>query len=250
MLGSAAPAAAHAGVTGLPDCRFSLAQVLDTEWAVSAGTLTVDGLGLPYASYEPRLGTLRTDEVAATDQFAFVASGSAGAQDVALVQLAADGRLIRTLHLTGSFRAVGPGFILYLGNGFRPTLITTAESLTLGATASFPVSMENLTIEQALAHTACSASPLRAVAPSAQGGAPVPGTVPTGGGPMPLVPLPLGLTVGLLAAAVLVVEQQRARAWVLALATLPRRRRTLTPGASGHFDLLQIRLELLRDGLR
>jgi hypothetical protein len=247
---------ARAEVRGLTDCRFSSAQVFDVQWTLTDGMLTVSDLALPHASFEPRFGALRPSEVADTDLFVFAATGPDGVPDVALRQLAADGSLIRTLHLAGSFRAVGPGFILYLGNGFRPTLITTMERYELGSSVTLPVSVENLTIAQALGFTACSATPVGAEATGQNTGqnavpAPVPGTIPTGGGPMPLVPLPLGATLAALIAVVLVIEQQRARAWIAALAARPRTSRRGRGGtAERRFDLLQVRLDLLRDGLR
>jgi hypothetical protein len=245
---------ARAEVRGLTDCRFSSAQVFDVQWSITDGALAVSELALPHASAEPRFGALLPSEVSDTDLFAFVATGPEGSPEVALRQLAADGTPIRTLHLTGSFRAVGPGFVLYLGNGFRPTLLTTMERLEVGSSATLPVSVENLTIAQALGFTGCSDTPVGAIGP-AQGAAPVPapvpGTIPTGGGPMPLVPLPLGATVAALVGLVMVIEQQRARAWVAALAARPRRGRLgRSSVAERPFDLLQVRLDLLHDGLR
>jgi hypothetical protein len=73
-------------------------------------------------------------------------------------------------------------------------------------------------------------------------GTPVPSRVNTGGGPMPLVPLPLGITLALAAILLTLLAQQRELAWVNATNT--RRRTRPTPGRHlPAFDALQARLE-------
>jgi hypothetical protein len=150
------PPSASGAVTGLTDCRFSSAQVFDVQWSISGGMLNISGITRPYASNEPRSGQLLESEIAGTDTFAFYVNGD----DVGFRQFDADGAVKNTLHLRGNFQAVGEDFLFYLGDGFWGTVITTGAGFAYGSSASLEVDAEDVTLEQALAYSTCSATPL------------------------------------------------------------------------------------------
>lgn len=152
-----APSASGA-VTGLADCRFSSAQVFDVQWNISGGMLNISGVTRPYASNEPRSGQLTAGDIAATDTFAFYRNGA----EVGFRQLDADSATKNTLHLQGTFRAIGEDFIFYLGDGFWGTVITTGAGFAYGSSASLAVDKENPTIDEVLTYTSCLATPLAA----------------------------------------------------------------------------------------
>jgi len=174
------PLPAGANVTGLVDCRFSKAQVFDVQWNISGvapdRTLNVSGLTGPFASADPA-GPV--DSIADTDTFAFYVEGS----DVGFRQFGADGSLKRTLHTEGTFQALGPDFIFYLGAGFFGTLITSGEGFAYGESATLAVTDENVAINDALGYSTCSATPL--AIGEKRGDVPDPGTGPD---PEPSVP--------------------------------------------------------------
>lgn len=150
-----APSASGA-VTGLTDCRFSSAQVFDVQWNISGGMLNISGVTRPFASYEPRTGQLTADDIATTDTFAFYRNGD----EVGFRQFDASSATKNTLHLQGTFRAIGEDFIFYLGDGFFGTVITTGAGFAYGSSASFAVDQEFPTIDEVLTYTNCLATPL------------------------------------------------------------------------------------------
>jgi hypothetical protein len=143
-----------ATVIGLTDCRFSKAQVFDVQWSISGTTLNVSGMTSPYASNEP--GNFVQPPINDGDTFAFYENGS----EVGFRQFSANGTLLNTLHLRGDFRAVGPDFIFYTGNGFFGTLITSGQGFNYGDSAQLEVTAENITLEAALGYTSCASVPL------------------------------------------------------------------------------------------
>jgi len=144
----------EASVGGLTDCRFSGAQVFDVQWSISGDTLNVSGMTRPYASFEP--GFFVQPSIAETDTFEFFANEAA----VGFRQRDADGQILNTLHLDGSFRAIGPDFIFYTGNDFFGTLITSGQGFADGSSATLAVTAQNVAKDVALQYSSCADVPL------------------------------------------------------------------------------------------
>ena len=150
---------AQAAVTGIVDCRFSQSQVFDVQWSIQGTapnrTLNVSGLTRPFTSVAPG-GQLAAGDVEATDTFGFYANGD----EIGFRQYDAGGSLKRTLHERGTFRAIGPDFIFYNGDGSWGTLISTGEGFAFGDAASLAVSQENISVSEASTYSSCAATPL------------------------------------------------------------------------------------------
>jgi hypothetical protein len=157
-LGVPAAQPAQASTTDLLSCKFGPAQVFDVQWNISGSTLNVSGITRPYASD----GQLSAGELDSTDYFRFANSTNGATPSLSFTQWSSADTAKRTLHTWGDFRAIGEDFIFYTGTGFYGTVITTGEGFNYGESASLAITTENPPLEQVLAYTSCSATPLAA----------------------------------------------------------------------------------------
>jgi hypothetical protein len=165
-LGVPANQPAQASTTDLLSCRFSPAQVFDVQYyfSPSRDTLYISDITRPWAS----TGPLSEADLDDDDYFKFANSTredavpSSDDPSLAFVQYSSAHAEKRTMHTYGDFEAFGEDFIFYLGSDRNGTVITTGEGFDYGASASLAVSNGNPTLEQVLAYTSCSATPLAA----------------------------------------------------------------------------------------
>jgi len=155
-LTTALPPRTSEAATPLTSCRFSSAQVFDVQWWIADGFLNISGITRPYASNEPLFSQLEESDIADTDTFGFYVNGP----DVGFRQYNADGSVKNTLHLQGTFRALGPDFIFYLGGGSYGTVITTGAGFAYDSSAVLAVTSEDVTPATALEYSSCSSTPL------------------------------------------------------------------------------------------
>jgi hypothetical protein len=155
-LGAPASQPAQASTTDLLSCRFSPAQVFDTQYNISGSTLNVSGLTRPYTSG----GQLPANQLDSTDYFKFANSTNGSDPSLSLTQYSSADALKNTLHTWGNFLAIGEDFIFYTGSGFYGTLITTGQGFNYGDSASLAITTNNPSLAQVLAYSSCSSTPL------------------------------------------------------------------------------------------
>ena len=140
--------------TSLSECRFGEAQVFDVQWAISNGNLDISDVARPYRS-SPSAEQMTAGELEGTS-FGFYDNGD----DIGLMQYAPSGAAIAPVHLTGTFRAFGEGFLFYLGDGGFGTVITTQQGLPYGASTSLAIAQEYPSLAEARSFSSCQAEVL------------------------------------------------------------------------------------------
>ena len=175
-LGVPANHPAQASATDLLSCKFSPAQVFDVQYYISGSTLNVSSITRPYAFD----GQLSAGELDSTDYFRFANSTNGGTPSLSLTQYSSADSAKRTLHTWGNFSAIGEDFIFYTGTGFYGTVITTGQGFNYGDSASLAITTEDPTLDQVLAYSSCSSTPLAAGA-FRDDSAPSPGDPAPGG---------------------------------------------------------------------
>jgi hypothetical protein len=160
-------------------CEFSPNQVFDVQWFLSGSTLSASSFDYPFSNYglyypAPGATRLSAGTLAANDYFSFFASTTApGTLGLELFDSA--GTLKGIIDDTGSFVALGTGFIFYNGDGSWGTLFTTSQAYAYGDSANLTATNTAPTDSDALAYSNCSAAPL--VLPTVSAGAPTSGVV-------------------------------------------------------------------------
>jgi LPXTG-motif cell wall-anchored protein len=145
-------------------CEFGTGQVFDVQWSITGSTLNVSSMNYPFSNYglydpTPPATRFSAGTLAPGDYFQFVASTTV-AGTLALTVHSSDGTLLGTIDDTGSFQALGNGFIFYVGDGNWGTLFTTQDGFHYGDGATFAVSNTAPTTADALAFTSCQAAPV------------------------------------------------------------------------------------------
>lgn len=140
---------ADADTVSLLNCEFGKFQAFDVQWNIQGDVLNVSSVVPPFSSYpSPHPLTIEPPdpELTDTDYFKFVATDYVvpdpnpnGETAIGFNLYAQDGTLKQVMQEWGVFRAYGPGFIFYLGEGFWGTVITTGEALEYGSSASLPI---------------------------------------------------------------------------------------------------------------
>lgn len=192
-----APHQARAATVGLLQCEFGKFQAFDVQWFIEDDVLNISSIIPPFSSYptpHPLTVEPPDPELTDSDYFKFVATDHVvptpnpeGQTAIGFDLFASNG--VRKLRMQewGVFRAFGPGFIFYLGEGFWGTVVTTGQSFEYGSSAQLPVTRDSddgvITAEEMLDYE-CQSSPLPPPGPE-----PVTVTAPTGsmtaGEPMP-----------------------------------------------------------------
>jgi hypothetical protein len=146
-------------VQSFTECKFSPLQVFDVQWNISDGTLNISGITAPY---DEDFNQVQADS---EDYYQFVESQETN-ETYGLNLFNSDDSLLKIIHQTGSFRAMGEDFLFYEGSGFFGTVITTTEGFAYGSSASLPVSQESPTNEQISSFASCSSTPIAEVGPA------------------------------------------------------------------------------------
>ncbi len=121
-------------------CQFTTDEVFDTQWntqTVPIETLQVSSFNYPWGT----AGPLNATDYSAGDYFGFVENGSGNYKEILYDS---GGTPSIVLNTSGSFKFLGPGFLLYLGNGNFGTLVSDVP-YTLGGSAVLPINIDDPT---------------------------------------------------------------------------------------------------------
>ncbi|MDR0783028.1 MAG: hypothetical protein LBE83_04625, partial [Propionibacteriaceae bacterium] len=175
VVAGAPPASADEILT----CQFGTGQVFDVQWDITGSTLLVSGMDYPFSNFNmfaPTPPPTRFDSTTLneTDYFQFFASTTVPGT-LGLAVYSVDGTLRGVINETGSFEALGDGFLFYNGSSSWGTLLTTQEGFVYGDAATFAVTNDAPTEADVLAYQGCSAFPI--TVPVILDGTPPSGTV-------------------------------------------------------------------------
>lgn len=114
------------------DGRFCTNQTFDIQYNYNPpGTLNASSFVVPYDS------GFQSSPLTAGQSYGFFASTTVpGTYGLAIYD--SNNQVVRIMHQTGSFSAMGPDFLFYVGSGFYGTLISTTQGFALGGSATFP----------------------------------------------------------------------------------------------------------------
>jgi hypothetical protein len=171
--------AERASAADIHSCEFGTGQVFDVQWGIDNSTLSVSSMAYPYSNYGmfyPTAPATRFDSstLASTDYFQFFDSTTVPGT-LGLEVFSGDGTLRGVIDDTGSFQALGNGFIFYVGDGSWGTLFTTQTGFHYGDSAEFTATNTAPTTADALAFTSCATVPV--TLPVITSGNPPAGTV-------------------------------------------------------------------------
>jgi hypothetical protein len=160
IVGVHLPVLASAGIL---DIKLSPAQVFDVQWNIQGTTFNASGFTRPFASTgSGQMTQTELDAITAASQYFgfFESTTNPGTYGFAVFN--PDGTVSRVLHNTGSFRALSPDVIFYLGNGFWGTVLTITEGFNYGASKSWTDIINHPTQQQLNDYVPGATAPLAA----------------------------------------------------------------------------------------
>jgi LPXTG-motif cell wall-anchored protein len=170
-----------ASAADIRSCEFGTGQAFDVQWSLAGSTLSVASMAYPFSNYGlfyPNAPATRFDAatLATSDYFQFFDSTTVPGT-LGLELFDSGGTLQGVIDDTGSFQALGSGFIFYVGDGNWGTLFATQEGFHYGDSATFTATNTSPTTADALAFTSCATAPV--TLPVIGSGSPPAGTVAT-----------------------------------------------------------------------
>lgn len=164
VVGALSFGASSAQAADIRSCRFGTQQVFDVQWSLNGNVLSTFAMNYPHSNFNlfaPSAPATRfgADTLRPGDYFQFFESTTVpGTYGLALY--GSDGTERGVVDETGTFRALGDGFLFYDGSDRWGTLFTTQEGFVYGEGAEFVATDTAVTSPDIAGYTNCDATPI------------------------------------------------------------------------------------------
>ncbi len=164
------------------DIKISPAQIFDVQWQIQGTTFVTANFTRPFYSVSSngtscgfcQMTPQQVQDISNNNQYFGFFESTTNPGTYGLAVFNQDGTVDWVLHNTGSFRALSPDVVFYLGNGSWGTVITLGAGYNYGDSETFENIIENPTNEDLTTFTPASTEPLAAGETAPSQSAPTP----------------------------------------------------------------------------